>query len=67
MDFLILPIKEGAVEDFRKIYRGLRANGMTEYARHLNEYVQVAHVDENNPYVEIKIPEHLKNSERPDK
>ena len=60
MDFLILPVKEVAGEDFRKIYGALHALGMTEYASYLNRYVQLVHVDENNPYVEIKIPESLR-------
>lgn len=61
MEFLILPVKEDAEKEFKNIYRGLRVNGMSEYASYLNRYVSVVDVDENNPYVEIKIPKINKN------
>ena len=55
MDFLIIPIKENAVEDFRKIYEGLCSIGNQEYASYAWKKVTVAeNVTKENPYVEIK-------------
>ena len=56
MEVLIIPVKETAAADFQKIYAGLRATGNHEYASFLNRNIQLAHVDEANPYVEVQFP-----------
>ena len=57
MEFLIIPVKEGAVEDMRKINAGLIATGNKEYASYVWRKVSVAEVTKENPYVEIKFSE----------
>ena len=62
MEFLILPVIENTVDEFREIFCALRDADKGEYARFLLKYVQTVVVDEENPYVEIEIPEKLKKN-----
>ena len=56
MEFLIIPVRDGAVSDMQKIQAGLRAIGCEEYAFYVWRKAQTVDVDENNPYVEIELP-----------
>ena len=56
MEFLIIPVRDGAVSGMQKIDAGLRAIGCEEYASYVWRKVHLVDVDENNPYVEIELP-----------
>lgn len=57
MEFLIIPVRDGAVSDMQKIQAGLRAIGCEEYASYVWRKVQLVEADENHPYVEIEMPD----------
>lgn len=62
MEFLILPVIENAVDEFRDIYSALCCADKKEYASFLFKYVQAVEADKEHPYVKMEIPEKLKKN-----